>query len=88
MIEIHKKMNIFTVDFYYAYSQNIKFSFSKIRVAYNNLYRKIVHVPPRCSASKMFVDNNIPYFEACFFTSRLTVSINSIIRAIENCWLI
>ena len=63
MIEIHKKLNIFTVDFY-AWPQYFKFSFFKIRVAYNNLYRKIVHVPPRCCASKMCVDNNIPYFEA------------------------
>ena len=44
----------------------------------------------------MFVDNNIPNFEALlrkelasvFFTSQLNVSTNSIIRAIENCWLI
>ena len=61
---------------------------------YNNLYRKILHVSPRSSASKMFVDNNIPNFEALLrkelfsFTSRLSVSTNSIIRAIENCWLI
>ena len=60
---------------------------------YNNLYRKIPHVPPRSSASKMFVDNNIPNFEALFrkvfsFTSRLSVSTHSIIRATENCWLI
>ena len=68
--------------------------FSKIRVAYNNLYRKILFVLPRTCGSKMFVDNNVPNFEALLrkeefsFTSRLNVSINSIIRALENCWLI
>ena len=42
----------------------------------------------------MFVDNNIPNFEALLrkelfsFTHRLSVPTNSIIRAIENCWLI
>ena len=71
-----------------------KYSFSKIRAAYNNLYRKIMHVPPRSSASKMFVDNNIPNFEALLrkevfsFTTRVDVSTNSVTRTIENCWLI
>ena len=78
----------------YLWSQYNNSSFSKIRVAYNNFYRNILHVLPRSSASKMFVDNNIPNFEALLrkevfsFTSRLSVSTNSIIRAIENCWLI
>ena len=76
--------------YYYYYYYYYKSSFSKIRVAYNNLYRTILHVPPRSSASEMFVDNNIPNFEALLrkevfsFTSRLNVSTNSI----ENCWLI
>ena len=48
----------------YLWSQYNMSCFCKIRVAYNNLYRKILHVPPRSSASKMFVDNNIPNFEA------------------------
>ena len=78
----------------YLWPQYNKSSFSKICVAYNNIYRKILHVSPRSSASKMFVDNNIPNFEALHqkelfsFTSRLSVSTNSIIKAIENCWLI
>ena len=40
-----------------------KASFSKIRVAYNDLYRKILHVSRRSSASAMFVNNNNPTFE-------------------------
>ena len=35
-----------------------------IRVAYNHLYRKILHVFRRSSASEMFVNNNIPNFES------------------------
>ena len=31
---------------------------SKIRVAYNNVYRKMLDVPKRCSASIMFVSNH------------------------------
>ena len=42
----------------YLWSQYNKSSFSKIRVAYNNLYRKILHVLPRSSTNK------IPNFEA------------------------
>ena len=70
-----------------------KASSSKICVAYNDLYRKILHVSRRSSASAIFVNNNIPTF-ACLihrdifsFTSRLKVSTNRI-NAIENCWLL
>ena len=58
------------------------------------LYRKILHVSPRSNASKMFVNNNIPIIEALprkevfSFITLLFVSTNSIIRAIENGWLI
>ena len=41
-----------------------KSSFSKIRVAYNNFYRKLLHVSGRSSANAMFVENNIPNFES------------------------
>ena len=54
-----------------------KSSFSKIRLAYNNFYRKLLHVSGRSSASAMFVENNIPNFECLIrrdiysFTTRL-----------------
>ena len=69
-------------------------SFSKIRVAYNNLYRKFLHVSQRICASVMFVQDNVPNFERLFrrdiysFTSRLKISINMLINAIKNCWLL
>ena len=36
----------------------------KIRVAYNNVYRTILGVSRRASASGMFVSKDIPNFEA------------------------
>ena len=68
----------------YLWSQYNKSFFSKFRVAYNNLYRKILHVSPRSSASEMFADNNILNFEAllrndmCSFTFRLSIYITII----------
>ena len=35
-----------------------------LRVAYNNVHRKILKFHTRCSASQMFADNNILNFEA------------------------
>ena len=66
----------------YLWTHYNKASFSKIRVAYNDLYRKILHASRRSSASAMFVNNNIPTFECLIrrdifsFTSRLKVSTN------------
>ena len=78
----------------YLWTHYNKASFSKIRVAYNDLYRKILHVSRRSSASAMFVNNNIPTFECLIrrdifsFTSRLKVSTNLLINTIKNCWLL
>ena len=47
----------------YIWAHYNKASLTKIRVAYNDLYRKILHVSRRSSASAMFVNNNIPTFE-------------------------
>ena len=48
----------------YLWTQFNKTTISKIRVAYNDLYRKSLHVSRRSSASEMFVKNNIPNFES------------------------
>ena len=78
----------------YLWTSYKKSSFSKIRVAYNNFYRKLLHVSGRSSASAMFVENNIPNFECLIrrdiysFTTRLKTSSNTLISAIENCWLL
>ena len=68
-----------------------KATFSKIRVAYNNVYRKILGVSGRSSASAMFVTNDIPNFEALIlrksiysFTSRTSFTRSNLICAIEQ----
>ena len=72
----------------YFYTQYKKATFSKLRVAYNNVYRKILGLCRRSSASEMFVTNNILNFEALMrksifaFTSRLSISNNAIICTI------
>ena len=75
----------------YLWKQFNKSTISNILVAYNDLYRKILHVSRRSSASEMFVQNNIPNFESLLrketfsFTSRLKCSSNAIISTIESC---
>ena len=78
----------------YLWTSYKKSSFSIIRVACNNFYRKLLHVSGRSSANAMFVESNIPNFECLIrrdiysFTTRLKTSSNTLISAIENCWLL
>ena len=75
----------------YIWTQFNKSTLSRIRVAYNDLYRNILHVSRRIGASEMFVKNNIPNFElllrketfSCI--SRLKCSSNAIISTVESC---
>ena len=86
----------FCTTFYcpYFWTQYKKATFSKLRVAYNNVYRKILGLCRRSSASEMFVTNNILNFEALIrksifaFTSRLSISNNAIICTIQKSWVI
>ena len=77
----------------YFWTQYKKTTFSKIRVAYNNVYRKILGVSRRASASGMFVSNDILNFEAFLrksiysCTTRLSSSSNKLICAIEQSWI-
>ena len=70
-----------------------KITFSKIRVAYNNVYRKILGVSRRSSASAMFVTNDIPKFKAFLrksiysCTYRISFTRNNLICAIEQSWV-
>ena len=56
----------FCTTFYclYFWTQHKKAKFSKLRVAYNYVYRKVFGLERRSSASEMFVLNNISNFEA------------------------
>ena len=86
----------FCTTFYcpFFWTQYKKATFSKLRVAYNNIYRKILGLCRRSSASEMFVTNNILNFEALMrksifaFTSRLSISNNVIICTIQKSWII
>ena len=85
----------FCTVFYCSYfcTNYKKTAFSKIRVVYNNVYRKILCVPKRRSASTMFVSNGIPNFEALIrksifsFNSKLQTSCNRLICTIEQSWI-
>ena len=67
-----------------------KSTHSKLRVAFNNVYRRILKLPPRSSASTMYAVNHIDSFEILVrkrvvgFTERLKVSENLIISCIDN----
>ena len=69
-----------------------KSTHSKLRVAFNNVHRRILKLPPRSSASTMYAVNHIDSFEILVrkrvvgFTERLKVSENSIISCIDNSW--
>ena len=93
LIELCKKI---CTTFYcpYFWTQYKKATFSKLRVAYNKVYRKILGLCRRSSASEMFVTNNILNFEKLMgkstfaFTSCLSISNNAIICTIQKSWVI
>ena len=67
-----------------------KSNYSKLRVAFNNVYRRILKLPLRSSASTMYVVNNIDSLEVLVrkrifgFIERLNNSDNTIIKCINN----
>ena len=71
-----------------------KSTFSKIRVAFNNAYRKIFGLPKRSSASAMYATHNICNFETMLrkniygFMQRLEHSTNTIIRNMYQSWIV
>ena len=81
---LHELCRSFCTIFYCPYFWAIyqKTTLSKIRVAYNNVYRKILGVSRRSPASATFVTNDIPKFEAFLrksSTSRISFSRNNAI---------
>ncbi len=86
----------YCLSFYCSYlcCDFIKSSQSKLRVAYNNIYRKILGYGKRDSASSMLVNANIDTFEARMrkscnnFKQRILNSKNTIVQCItENDWV-
>ena len=63
-------------------------TFSKLRVAFNNVYRRVLGLPPWSSASGMYATHNIVHFEALLkktlygFVQRLENSFNKIIATL------
>lgn len=65
-------------------------TFRKARVAYNNVFRSLFNYDRRCSASAMFVTNNVLNFESLIrkctydFRTRLLISQNELLRALSS----
>ena len=69
---------------------------SKVRVAYNNVFRLLFGYRRSCNASEMFVNNNMYTFEGCLrknindFTMRIGSSSNVLIAMLRekfySCW--
>ena len=78
----------------YLWNDYKKSTFSKVRVAFNNAYRKIFGLPKRSSASTMYANNNICNFETTLrkntfgFMQRLEQSTNSIISTLYQSWIV
>ena len=76
----------------YLWTHYKKSTHSKLRVAFNNVYRRILKLPPRSSASTMYTVNHIDSFEVLVrkrvagFIERLKDSNKSIIFCIDNSW--
>ena len=62
----------------------------KLRAAYNNAFRRLLHYDMFCSASEMFVSNRINTLDVCLrrvvhnFAQRISNSHNTLIKHIVN----
>ena len=61
--------------------------------AFNNIHRRLLGLPWKCSASAMYANYDLPNLDTVIrrslygFIQRLSVSQNSIVRTIEQSWL-
>ena len=86
----------FCTSFYccYLWTAYKKSTFNKLRVAFNNAYRRVLGLPWQSSASAMYANFGIQNFEAVIrkstfgFTQRLAKSTNTLIMAIESIWIV
>ena len=69
-------------------------TFSKLRVAFNNVYRRVIGLPTWSRASEMYATHNIKNFEALLrkviygFIQRLEDSSNGINQTLTESWTI
>lgn len=77
----------------YLWTQYKQSTFSSLRVGYNNALRRLLRLPARCSASTMFVSNNVQSIHLIIrrltfsFMNRISISTNTLIRCLHNCLL-
>ena len=82
----------FCTSFYccYLWTAYKKSTFAKLRVAFNNAYRRVLNLPWRCSADVVYDHFRIQNFKAVIgkstygFIQRLQKSTNYLIMAIEQ----
>ena len=78
----------------YVWSDYKKTTYNKLRVAFNNGYRRVLGLSYRSSASPMYTTHNINNMEALLrrsiysFIERLMDSSNMIINTLMNSWYI
>ena len=86
----------FCTSFYccYLWIGYKKITFNKLRVAFNNAYRRILDLPWRCSARGIYATYGICNLEATLrkqtfrFIGRLCKSCKKILQTHENAWII
>ena len=71
----------------------VKKTYRKLTVAFNNIQRRLLGLPLRCSASAMYANYDLPNLDTVIrrslygFIQRLSVSQNYIVRTIEWSWI-
>ena len=83
----------YCTNFYCAHlwSDFSRSQLQRVRVAYNNAFRRFFRLPTRCSISEAFIRNNVPTFEMLLrkytfsLEQRLSRSQNVLLRTIFNC---
>jgi hypothetical protein len=80
--------SLYTCQLWYIYTKG---ALQKLIVAYNNVFRHLMHLPRFCSASEMFAMNRVRNVQCIIrnsifrFNARLTKSENTLITAIMHC---
>ena len=64
-----------------------KSTFNKVRVAFNNAYRKIFGLSKRSNASVMYANHNICNFETTLRKNMLEQSTHTIISTLYQSWI-
>ena len=73
----------------YLWTAYKKSTFDRLRVAFNNAYRRILGQPWRCSASAMYANFEAIIRKSTYgFIQRLAKSTNLLIVTIEKSWIV